>query len=119
MKKTFLALVMLLIVSTVWSQSTTEVNGIFYEVIEGSANARVTGNNGASGDIAIQSTVTIEGSDYTVTEIGEGAFVENFNLTSVEIPNSVTSIGDYAFSNCSGMVSVIIGNSVKIGRAHV
>ena len=113
MKKTFLALVMLLIVSTVWSQSTTEVNGIFYEVIEGSANARVTGNNGASGDIAIQSTVTIEGSDYTVTEIGEGAFVENFNLTSVEIPNSVTSIGDYAFSNCSGMVSVIIGNSVN------
>ena len=113
MKKTFLALVMLLIASTVWSQSTTEVEGIFYEVIEGSANARVTGNSGASGDIAIQSTVTIEGSDYTVTEIGEGAFVENFNLTSVEIPNSVTSIGDYAFSNCSGMVSVIIGNSVN------
>ena len=113
MKKTFLALVMLLIASTVWSQSTTEVDGIFYEVIEGSANARVTGNSGVSGDIAIQSTVTIEGSDYTVTEIGEGAFVENFNLTSVEIPNSVTSIGDYAFSNCSGMVSVIIGNSVN------
>ena len=113
MKKTFLALVMLLIASTVWSQSATEVDGIFYEVIEGSANARVTGNSGVSGDIAIQSTVTIEGSDYTVTEIGEGAFVENFNLTSVEIPNSVTSIGDYAFSNCSGMVSVIIGNSVN------
>ena len=113
MKKTFLALVMLLIASTVWSQSTTEVEGIFYEVIEGSANARVTGNSGASGDIAIQSTVTIEGSDYTVTEIGEGAFVENFNLTSVEIPNSVTSIGDYAFNKCSGMVSVIIGNSVN------
>jgi len=30
-----------------------------------------------------------------------------FNLTSIEIPNSVTSIGNSAFENCSGLTSVI------------
>ncbi|MDR1753882.1 MAG: leucine-rich repeat protein [Eubacterium sp.] len=47
-----------------------------------------------------------------VTGIGEGAFSNNFWLTSVTIPDSVTSIGDGAFSNCYYLTSVTIPNSV-------
>ena len=42
--------------------------------------------------------------------IGQYAFYECADLTSVTIPNSVTSIGDYAFSECSGLTSVHISD---------
>jgi hypothetical protein len=42
--------------------------------------------------VKIPSTITRGGVKYTVTSIGEGAFRECYNLTSITIPNSVTSI---------------------------
>lgn len=47
-----------------------------------------------------------------VTIIGNSAFSNCYNLTSIEIPNSVTSIGYDAFNNCESLTSVVIGNSV-------
>ena len=44
--------------------------------------------------------------------IGDYAFYDCSDLTSVTIPNSVTSIGDYAFYRCSDLTSVTISNSV-------
>ena len=92
-------------------------------------------NNYVSGDVVIPSSVTNNGTTYSVTSIGdrafrncssltsitipnsvtsigEGAFVICYSLTSVTIPNSVISIGDAAFSDCSDLTSVTIGNSV-------
>ncbi len=48
----------------------------------------------------------------SVTSIGNGAFRGCSSLTSVEIPNSVTSIGNEAFSGCSSLTSIVIPNSV-------
>ena len=47
-----------------------------------------------------------------VTSIGNYAFYECFNLTSVTIPESVTSIGNYAFEGCFNLTSVTIPESV-------
>ncbi len=65
-----------------------------------------------SGHVAIPSTVTYWGTTYTVTRIGDSAFLYCVDLTSVTIPFSVTSIGDFAFYNCSDLESVIIPSGV-------
>ena len=46
------------------------------------------------------------------TSIGQGAFSNCIDLTSVTIPSGVTSIGDGAFYYCSSLTSVTIGNGV-------
>ncbi len=68
--------------------------------------------NYVSGDVVIPSTLTYNGTTYSVTSIGGSAFGDCSGLTSVTIPNSVTSIGGFAFSGCSDLTSVTIPNSV-------
>jgi hypothetical protein len=48
----------------------------------------------------------------SVTTIGNGAFKECLNLTSINIPDSVTTIGSEAFSGCSSLTNVTIPDSV-------
>ena len=47
-----------------------------------------------------------------LTSIGEDAFYNCRNLTSVVIPDSVISIGEGAFGGCSSLSSVVIPDSV-------
>ena len=52
----------------------------------------------------------------SVTTIGESAFKDCTNLTSITIPESVTAICDSAFENCTGLSSIpVSGNIEKIG----
>jgi len=71
---------------------------IYYE-ISGSNTVAVTNSGGSSsgysGNIIIPASVTYNGSPYSVTSIGNSAFLNCSGLTSVTIPNSVTSIGEY------------------------
>lgn len=62
--------------------------------------------------VVIPSTVVNNGTTYSVTSIGNYAFSDRSDLTSVEIPNSVTSIGEWAFYRCSSLTSVEIPSSV-------
>ncbi|MGN1042404.1 MAG: leucine-rich repeat domain-containing protein, partial [Christensenellales bacterium] len=47
-----------------------------------------------------------------VTSIGDGAFENCSNITSITIGNGVTNIGEAAFSDCSGLKSITIPASV-------
>ena len=48
----------------------------------------------------------------SVTSIGEGAFIDCYNLESITIPSSVTSIGNEAFAGCTSLISITIPSSV-------
>ena len=81
---------------SIWAE-TFEVDGIYYNILDGN-NVEVTSySNENLGAITIPQTVTYNGINYSVTSIGNGAFLSCSGLTSITIPNSVTSIGDYAF----------------------
>ena len=69
-------------------------------------------SNEYSGSVVIPSSVTYNGTTYSVTSIGDEAFSRCSSLTSVTIPNSVTSIGKNAFQYCYFLTSITIPNSV-------
>ena len=69
-------------------------------------------SNEYTGDIVIPESVTYSNETYSVTSIGDHAFYDCTELTSITIPNSVTSIGDYAFCGYSRLISITIPNSV-------
>ena len=86
----------------IWSSSVT-YNSLKYEIThEGKKQVKVSGYIGEipSGTLNIPATITIKGTEYSVTSIRDYAFRNCSSLQSVTIPNSVTSIGNYAFRNC-------------------
>ena len=102
------------------------INGIAYNLDEGTQTAEVTSNetmveiggmwssrnyDGAT-SIIIPPLVKYNDVTYSVTSIGVSAFKDCYNLTSVNIPNSVTSIGQMAFHSCSKLTELILPNSV-------
>ncbi len=73
----------------------------------------ITGYTGSGGVVVIPSATN----GYPVTSIGNSAFVNCINLTSVTIPDSVTNIGSVfppggAFHGCINLTSVTMGNGV-------
>ena len=50
----------------------------------------------------------------TITGIGNAAFVNQNNLSSVNIPSSVTDIGANAFENCINLTSVDFGSDSQL-----
>ncbi len=53
----------------------------------------------------------------SLTTIGQGAFQNSTNLTSVCIPNKVTSLGSAAFSNCTKLTSVALPVTLPAGTS--
>lgn len=97
---------LLLLCSTVASAHDFEVDGIYYNITDATAKTVEVTYSGSyssseyTGAETIPSTVTYNGTTYSVTSIGEWAFDNCTGLTSVTIPNSVTSIGGNAFYSC-------------------
>lgn len=68
----------------------------------------ITGYTGSSDDVTIPNAFY----GYPVTAIAGNAFVNNANLTSVVIPDSVTNIGVEAFYNCAALTSVTLPDDI-------
>jgi hypothetical protein len=76
----------------------------------------ITGYIGSGGAVTIPATIQVGKASLPVTCIGQGAFYNCTNVTSVTIPGSVTNLGDYAFADCTSLMAVyFLGNAPGIG----
>ena len=64
------------------------------------------------GDIAVPETITVEGVDYTVTELSEKAFDEA-DITSLALPSSIKKLGYWSISFCTELKKVNVPASVE------
>ena len=112
MKRLLLSMCGILLTSVLTAQIFT-FEGLEYRVIDNnSVKVCQQDSSAISGAVNIPSTVTYNNNTYSVTAIGDYAFIVCTRLTSVTIPNSITSIGRSAFSGCSGLTSISIPSSV-------
>ena len=92
------------------------VGDLNYRVNEDGVSVTVTGHvdgYNATGELVVPESVSYDGQDYTVTVIGNIAFMYCFYLTSLTIPNTVTTIEEGAFAYCQGFTGdLVIPNSV-------
>ena len=121
MKKFYLKQVLaalLLLCCTAVNAHDFEVDGIYYAITSRTDNTVAATfksssyYGGYSGAVSIPESVTYNGTIYSVTAIGGGAFSGCSGLTSVEIPEGVTNISTYAFDSCRQLASITIPNSV-------
>lgn len=114
MKQRTLLIILVLMSTLTVSAYDAEINGIYYKLTSEPNEAEVTSNpQGYTGSVVIPATVTYNGAEYSVTNIGYRAFYECRGLTSVTIGNRVTTIGEWAFSDCSSLTTVTIGEGVR------
>ena len=99
--------------------------GITYTITSGntvkvsSPSASSAGNGGVvigitegyEGTLEIPSSVTYNGSTYTVTAADAGVFRSNAQLTSISIPSTLTSLGDRPFTSCRLLTSITVDPS--------
>ena len=94
-----------------------QVDGINYQLDSANYTATVVNNivddvnYPNATDIVIPETITHEGVNYTVTDIGDGAFMGCSTLKTIELPNTVKYIGMSAFK-ASGLTQIIMPESV-------
>ena len=130
MKKLFTLLFMGLLLGTTasaqngsFSGDEVVVDNIHY-ILGNNGEAEVTHSDSysnLSGDLTIPSSITVGNSQYTVTSIGEEAFRDCVNLTSVSLPATLKTIKDGAFecTNEQGHISsltMLQGNLESIGE---
>ena len=92
---------------------------LHYNYDDTNGTASVSGCSNVSGAITIPSIVSRVVDKkiryYTVTEIGEFAFFECYDLTSVNIPSTVKKIGEWSFRFCTSLTSVNMPSVISVG----
>lgn len=99
---------------TVYATINKTVGNLKFVCHSGTKKARLVGHTYGSGDaIAVEIPATIDGGQYTVNEIADGAFDSFYRLSAVTIPATVETIGDDAFYNCYNLSELTVPEGVK------
>lgn len=93
------------------NENTYTIGGINYK-ISGKREVCVTGLKTKMSTVQIPASVSINGSSYQVTSVGQKAFYGNKKITGVVIGNNVTKIGKQAFGQCENLKTVRFGKKV-------
>ncbi len=97
-------------------------NNIYYNITSTTSKTvevtyKNTSYNSYRGNVSIPSSVSYNGTTYTVKAIGECAFRFCSSLKRVTIPSNVTTISEYGFFHCDSLTSISIPNAVtSIGK---
>lgn len=114
MKKTRLTFSFALLATAgAWAQTFT-VDNLKYTVADADAGTveLIGYKEQPTGKLVIPSTVTCDGTEYSVTRIGNEAFGFCYNLTGITIPEGVTHMGFGAFQYCTSLEQVAIPEGV-------
>lgn len=111
-----------LLLFTICVQAHFQCGQFYYDMVEGSTTeVEISYMEGGENypdltSLVIPSSIVVETFDgdvtYTVSGIGNYAFMGCPNLTSVSIPNTVTYIGGMAFTECQKLTSVVVPDNV-------
>ena len=84
-----------------------------YVVFPGGENCEIYHYSGSGGTVDVPAKLD----GYTVTSIGDNAFIKCGTLEELTIPGTVTHIGEFAFQDCAALRKVRIrGYVTEIGR---
>ena len=97
-----LGLALQFLLALAWAST---VQAQYDTIIEGDG-VTISGYTGTGGDVVIPPTLR----SLWVRAVGERAFENNTNVSSVTIPGSVTSIGSGAFHGCTELKSFRVGS---------
>lgn len=79
--------------------------------------ATITKYKGSDMNLVVPETVSYNGNDYIITQIGNNAFQDNDDLYLVELPETIVSIGQYAFNDCINLTNINLPDGlVEIGN---
>ena len=124
MKKRFVSILVALSITLTFlpigavAATPIRIGNLKYTVNADGESVTVSGTSGNPTQLNIESSISSNGRNYTVTEIATWAFNKCNTLTEVTLPNTVDEIGYQAFFNCSNLTNVTIPEGVtKIGQA--
>lgn len=90
-----------------------EENGIQFQYLE-SNNISIIANDKVTGEYVIPHTINHKNKTYDVTAIAARAFLGKSGLTKIVIPSSIKSIGENAFANCMNLTSIYSHSKVPV-----
>lgn len=120
MKKRFVSLLVALSITLTFlpigavAAAPIKIGNLKYTVNADGKSVTVSGTSRNPKQLTIESSISDNGTNYTVTKIGMGAF--NSTLEEVTLPPTLDEIEDSAFFKCSSLTEITIPEGVtKIG----